>query len=274
MMVSDKNSTVPDPTFCLSIAGKSIGLYIDDESLAEYIKNKYLVYLTNDIPQSHISLFWRECSVDPPLTLPRTIFESEKITISSDGAKGYYDFNNRIGELSVSLKNPQIIIENYLRLIYAITIFSSGGLLLHSAGIIRKERAYIFFGHSGSGKTTISRISKKSTVLSDDLVILLPSSNHWVAHATPFWNPIEGQFVHTSASINGLYHLVQDRKVFKVKLSKSKALAELLSNVPIIPLFPEMNNRLLERGLNIINSLPIYALHFLPDSSFWDVIDE
>ncbi len=273
-MVSDNNSTVPDPTFCISIAGKSLGLHIDNESLAEYIKDRYLVYLTNDTPQGNISLFWGECSEDPPLKSPSTIFESEKIRITSEGADGYYDFNNQIGELFFSLKNPQIIIEYYLRLIYAITIFRSGGLLLHSAGIIRKERAYIFFGHSGSGKTTISRISKNSIVLSDDLVILLPSSNRWVAHATPFWNHIDGQFVQASALINSLYRLVKDRKVFKVKLSKSYALAELLSNVPIIPLFPEMNNRLLERGLNIINSLPIYALHFLPDSSFWDVIDE
>lgn len=273
-MISDKNSTIRDIFIGLSIAGKSLGIHTNDEVLAEKIKKWYLIYLTNDNPQINIRIFWRVCSFEPSLYLSRPILESGNIAIRSEGVEGFYDFNNRNGELSISAENPYNVIEYFLRLIYAITIFTSGGLLLHSAGIIRNERAFIFFGHSGSGKTTISQISKNEVVLSDDLVILLPDVGNWIAHSTPFWNPVGIQFVKRFAQIIGLYHLIQDRKVFSVRLTRSNALAELLSNIPIIPLFPTMADQLFERGVNVINSIPTYALHFLPDESFWDVIDD
>ena len=60
---------------------------------------------------------------------------------------------------------------NFLRVTYALLLIRHGGFLFHSAGMIRNGCGYLFYGHSGSGKTTVSRLSQNHvTLLSDDLV--------------------------------------------------------------------------------------------------------
>ena len=65
-------------------------------------------------------------------------------------------------------------VEYFLRVIYALLVFQAGGLLFHAAGIVRDGQCYLFFGHSGSGKTTVARLSSTDLVLNDDLVVLIP----------------------------------------------------------------------------------------------------
>jgi len=144
--------------------------------------------------------------------------------------------------------------------------------MLHAAGIMRDKKTYLFFGHSGSGKTTISRLSTNKLVLNDDLVILMPENNGWQVYGTPFWNPTQVKPAAQNAPLVGLYKLVQDKSVFLKSIPASEALAELISNVPIIPADPGRTLKLIARLSEIMNSAPVQKLHFLPEPSFWDII--
>src|SRR5712692_2638871 len=64
-------------------------------------------------------------------------------------------------------------LENFLRVMTASFIVTRGGFLLHGSGVVRKGRAYIFFGPSGAGKTTITALSPADTILSDDLTLVV-----------------------------------------------------------------------------------------------------
>jgi hypothetical protein len=52
-----------------------------------------------------------------------------------------------------------------------------------------------------------------------------------------------------------------------------QTLAELVSNIPVIPDDLSRGDELLKRCAMLSEDIPVYCLHFLPDSSFWEAID-
>jgi hypothetical protein len=152
-------------------------------------------------------------------------------------------------------------------------VFKRGGILLHCAGVVRNQRAFLFFGHSGSGKTTVARLSPNDIVLNDDLVTLLPSETGWLAHGTPFTNPTQNPPSNQSAPAAALLRLVQSKTVRLESLSRANAVAELLSNIPVLPQNPAQLSQIIARLESLLDSLPAWYLHFLPDDSFWNTVD-
>jgi hypothetical protein len=61
--------------------------------------------------------------------------------------------------------------------------------------------------------------------------------------------------------------------VYREALNRPQALAEMISNVPVIPADPGRSNDLLVRCARLLAAVPAYNLHFLPEPSFWEVID-
>jgi len=200
-------------------------------------------------------------------------FRERILYLEDDDFRGVIDESSGRGQLEVKSSHPEDSVDYYLRAVYALMAFRAGGLLFHAAGIVRNHRAYLFYGHSGSGKTTVARLSPDSLVLNDDLVLLLPHDGGWQVHATPFWNPSQVRPTRQSAPLVGVYRLVQSKDVFLRKMSTAQSLAELVSNVPIIPEDSSRSSELLSRGIRLLETVPAYQLHFLPDDSFWNVVD-
>ena len=59
--------------------------------------------------------------------------------------------------------------ECFIRFRWRVIMKKLRPIIVHSAGIKRNGRGYIFFGGPGSGKSTIASFSKKFTVLHDDM---------------------------------------------------------------------------------------------------------
>ncbi len=70
-----------------------------------------------------------------------------------------------------------------------------------------------------------------------------------------------------------LLRLVQDQQVSLEPMQPGQALAEVVSNMPIIPADPRMGEAVLARGQAVLTAVPAYRLHFLPVPTFWEVID-
>jgi hypothetical protein len=110
-------------------------------------------------------------------------------------------------------------------------------------------------------------------VLNDDLVVLLPDENLWRMYSTPFWNPTQVVPKQLGAVLTAIYYLIQDESVYAEPMKQGQALAELIANIPIISGNPDHSIGLIERGKEVFRRVPAYRLHFLPDDSFWRVID-
>ncbi len=158
----------------------------------------------------------------------------------------------------------------FLRVVLAIQAFARGGMLFHTAGIVHRGQGYAFFGVSGSGKTTAAHFSAPAPVLNDDLVLLWPSADGWQMHATPFGRRRGAVRV---APLRALLRLIKAPDVALVPLSAGRALGELVANTPVLSADPLWLPEVLTRWEALLSAVPVYALHFRRDATFWEVID-
>ena len=157
-------------------------------------------------------------------------------------------------------------VENFLRVASAYRVLSKRGLLLHSAGIVLDQRAYLFAGQSGAGKTTLTRKAHEAGagILSDDINIALPAENEgFRAYPVPF----AGDFGQTPDLLSpggyplaGLCFLEQGGTATLEPLSKAAAAARLVSASPFVNTDPYVAPDLLEVAANLVRRVPVRKL--------------
>ncbi len=156
-------------------------------------------------------------------------------------------------------------------------ILRQGGLLLHAAGVVRGGRAHIFFGPSGAGKTTVTRLSPRDVVLSDDLTLIVPGTDGAGPQAVgiPF-----GMAHHHVPDTNGsfpiatLNRLVQSPLVRRTEIPYSQAVAEVASSLPFVMQETGQAMLAMEIAAAILRDVPVHRLEFRRDDSFWSVVEE
>jgi hypothetical protein len=187
---------------------------------------------------------------------------------------GTIDIAHQRGQLAFTSLQLFEAADYFVRTALALLAFAAGGLLFHAAGLAYHDRGYAFFGYSGSGKTTVARVSSRARLLNDDLVVLLPQAQRWDMFATPFSNPSQVQPAgHQRVPLTALYRLIQDRRIFLEALDPALALAEVVASSPIVCADPDRAVALLDRAAQLTRAIPVQRLHFLPDDSFWNLID-
>lgn len=257
----------------LSIAGLTVCVSSDSTALVDRLCRRYQAF--SGLGAAHLAVRVQVTGRRRISALLDTgmVFRDGLLHFTAPGYEGFIDEEGGVAELSLSSMQPVEDVDYFLRVAYALLAFRAGGLLFHAAGIVRGGGAYLFFGPSGGGKTTVARLSPDDLVLNDDLVLLMPRADGWEAYATPFWNPSQVRSPGPcSAPLAGMFRLVQDTAVYLEEMGPARALAELVSSVPVISADPARSLELLEVGRCLGDAVPVYRLHFLPDASFWDVV--
>ena len=259
-------------SFSLEIAGMGFVGVCDSPQVAESLNECYRDFPLGVEPRLGVKVQITGQARKSAILDTGMAFDGGVLKFTAPGFHGYIREADGTGDLTISSLQPVEDIEYFVRVAYALLAFQSGGLMLHAAGIQRGGAAYLFFGHSGSGKTTVSRLSGQEAVLNDDLILLMPGGEGWMVYGTPFWNPSQVKPSAKHAPLGGLYRLVQDKRVYVEEISSSEALAELIANVPVIPADPTRTPKLISRLQKITQVIPPKRLHFLPDASFWELI--
>jgi hypothetical protein len=222
---------------------------------------------------------WEVCLVqDETLPAPwgpffgtRPRFVDARCLLESPGFVGKIDPEAKRARLRAHPQAETGDLAYFVRTVFALQAFDEGALLFHAAGIVHRGAAYAFFGHSGSGKTTASRLSPGKPVLSDDLVLLREAESGWDVWATPFGRRRVGE-VH-SAPLRTLLRLVQASEERLEPMPRGMALGELVANSPVVNADPVRAAALLTRWEGILCSVPICFLHFRKSGAFWEVLD-
>ena len=164
-------------------------------------------------------------------------------------------------------------LENFLRALTAEFVLAHGGLLLHGATVVRRGRAYVFFGPSGAGKTTTTRLSPNDLVLSDDLTLIVETKDGFGAAGIPF-----GMAHHHVPDSNeafpiaGLHRLGQSREVARTRVTGAAALAEIVASLPFV--MDHDPGAPMENAARLLARVPLWRLQFRKDDAFWKVIEE
>ncbi len=201
-------------------------------------------------------------------------FQAKRLHFTAAHYTGTLDVACQTGQLTCTSSQLFEAADYFVRTALALLAFEAGGLLFHAAGLAYHDRGYAFFGYSGSGKTTVARVSSRARLLNDDLVVLLPQAKRWNIFATPFSNPTQVQPAgNQQVPLTALYRLIQDRRVFLEALDPAVAVAEVIANSPIVCADPDRAVALLDRAVQLTRAIPVQRLHFLPADSFWSLID-
>jgi hypothetical protein len=189
-----------------------------------------------------------------------------------------FDPVSRTGKLALCrTESPYLeeAVENTLRVLFAWQAAEAGGVLIHSAGVRRNGESYLFFGPSGAGKTTISHLCPLEDVLHDDLCVVFPHRDRYMAIGFPFLGD-DRKHLSMRQGLNpvaGFYRLLQAPTVRLDTLSRVRGAGELTGSLPFVTEHPDTGETALRNVSRMVETIPVLRLSFRKDPSFWEVID-
>lgn len=267
----------------LDIAGFIVALRADNLDVARRIRRRYADFLSSDASatQPHLTITLKSVpgalfiTPEPGPWVIESSYQDNRLRFRSYLEQGEVDLTSGQGWLEM---NPEAEMENFLRVAYAWLCLRHGGLLLHAAGVVRNECGYVFFGPSGAGKTTTSRLAAhQGMVLSDDLVILRRhplQGNYWL-YGVPFKGEMSNEpRVNTQAPLKGIFRLRQNTSHYLAPLPRAAAVAELVAASPFVVRDLALSQDLIAVCHQIAHSVSVQQLHFRRDDGFWKVIDD
>ena len=206
---------------------------------------------------------------------PQVTLIGRKHLFQRSDLAGWIDVEARQGKCVLKRYMENIAIESFLRICYSFLAVIHDGLLLHSAGITRSGKGYIFPGVSGTGKSTIASLAtSREWVLSDELVMVRKKEKGYLVYSTPFFGTNSSAEHNSHAPLDAAFLPIKDIKVYLKKARPAPALTKLMSSVLFFSREDELNRRLMDISAGLVAQVPFYDMYFRRDNSFWECIGE
>lgn len=167
-----------------------------------------------------------------------------------------------LGELRAA-PNEQCF-DAFLRSLLSFLLIRSGGLMLHSAGLVKGGKAYIFLGKSGAGKSTLSRLAAAAgaEVISDELNLVRYKKGRFMVYGSPFWGEMRSAGRPGAWPLGGVFRLKKAGTNRVSPCSKPEALRLLLRCLVNFYRGPEAAALALENSARLLSSVRVSTLEF------------
>lgn len=159
-----------------------------------------------------------------------------------------------------------------LNLYSSFIVHHNWGLLIHSSCVVEKGEAHIFAGHSGAGKSTAAKLSHPRPLLSDEATIVKVNANEITIYNSPFRSELESTGDKRFYPLESIQLLYQANHNKRNQLSKSDALLHLIDKVFYWTNSPEETKNILHLIKILVQTVPVYELHFQKNNTFWELI--
>jgi hypothetical protein len=242
----------------ISIGGVPLSLFIGEEELLEPASRRYREFAEHSEYAFPIVLMRSEASMRPPVEFSYCL-DGARLIIGAERA----EFHGVRHEYAL---------DSLIRILLTMVLLPQRGLLLHGATVVRDGRAYIFFGRSGAGKSTVASLSPEGSVLTDEISLLRYSNGAWQAYGTPFWGEFRAAGINRLFPVVGLYSLKQASEERVEPFSMKQALRALLPCVLFFASEKRAHETLLRTLMALIREMPCHRLHFRRNAEFWKVI--
>jgi hypothetical protein len=253
----------------IEIGGLRAALETEGGELTALAERRYAGFLSAARPDWRFRVGRREHGLVPLAdVVVRQPHGTGRIELERHDFLATLDVRRRVGDVALGAMD-EIALDAFLRVAYSIALLDAGALLLHASSVARDGRGYVFPGRSGSGKTTVTRLSPGATLLSDELSIV---GREGRCYGTPFWGELARAGENRSVPAAGLYLLRQADHHAATPLRAPQALAALLPNVVFFARDPGLVARVFDVAADVVERVPCFDLAFRRDPGFWDVI--
>lgn len=157
------------------------------------------------------------------------------------------------------------IFENLLRVLVAYRLLGLGGVVLHSAGVVIENEAYLFYGRSGAGKSTLAGLAKSSgmAILSDDMNAIIPGPEGYYAEKLPFTGDFSSlPHCPERYRIGGIFKLSKHSNNTLKPISPAYAVNGLMVCCPFVNRDPHHSDQLMTCLQQIVTVNNVEALGF------------
>ena len=168
---------------------------------------------------------------------------------------------------------------NFFRWYLSPLLIQKNKLMIHSSAILAHDskKAYLFFGPSGAGKTTISELASPRKILSDDMNVLHFEKGELLCSAGGVGGLYKPQVpIDKKYKIENIFWLIQDKHSSVAPSTKKEQFKYLLAtcaNLPLGSINKTMEDEIFSLTENILSHREIQKLHFPKETSIWSLID-
>lgn len=181
-------------------------------------------------------------------------------------------------ELQTPRQSSRFAIDNAAMLLYAFTTADKGILEMHASVTVRGDRAYMFLGKSGTGKSTHSRqwmaAFADAWLLNDDNPILRIEEHDGEKQVWVYGSPWSGKtpcYKNDCRRVGAIVKLTQAPENKTHTLRLPEAYAYMLSSSSGLKIEPKMMDALYETMSQAIQLVTVYGLECLPNTDAAEV---
>jgi hypothetical protein len=259
-------------TVVIGIGGISIQFSCNDPMFAGSIQQRYSGYTVSNKPAN----FNFEIDLLPEGTPARD--EAVEVTWNADQwliKRGDFraEFNPTTRQGRIQQTANPYSLDSVIRIVHTLLLADSGGFLLHASSAIRNEKAFLFSGVSGAGKTTIAKLAPPdAALLTDEISYVIQSAGKYSAVGTPFFGELGRAGQNLRAPIEAVYLLAKG-PVNKIEtLTGPEAITSLLENILFFARDAKSVKLVFDAACDFAERVPIRRLTFVPDSRVWELI--
>ena len=266
------------PCVTVEIGGIPIALHPSDPQFCDLLQSRYETFATRDSSAEPVCRFEIHLATEG-----RESDENVRVTreVTSSGLhwnfrRGDFDaiWNPRTGRGRITQCPNPYSIDTVLRITHSLVLAQQGGFLLHAASAIRNNRAFLFAGVSGVGKTTMSRLAPAdATVLTDEIsYVRVTPEKDYIAYGTPFAGELARVGANTSAPLEALYLLVQGPENRIVPIPKIEAARAIMRHVLFFAEEQDLVAKVFDSVLEFVSRVHVAQLILTPDARAWEII--
>gem|GEM_PF-1291482 len=179
--------------------------------------------------------------------------------------------------------------DSFLRTFYSWLLLREGGMILHSAGIVKAGRAYLFLGKSGAGKSTLAKLAADRagnaisgvltpprlhasrlpvcSVISDELNLVRYEKGRFMAYGSPFWGEMRNEGRQGRWPLAGVFILKKSVINMVSDLPRGAAMGVLLRCLMNFSREPETARLALAASVRLMSTIPFRRLEFSKENA-------
>lgn len=256
----------------ISVAGINVAILCEDSDFTERLNDHYLPFKTDEKAsfRLHVNPDKTKTGIHTPLAVEK---EGTDSYVLKGAVEGTVSPGAKVAR--VCLPPDAIAFDGILRLIAGMLLLEEGGMLLHASGTVRRGLAWVFFGPSEAGKTTITELCPGDPILSDEVVaVRKDGGGKYFAYSTPFhgkWKPGKRM---PPVPLGALLSPRKSRRADFEKIAAPNAVKLLVPQVIMHPEIGKSSQQALSNCCDLLDNIPCFTLKFLLNTPIKETIDE